>query len=133
MASHYTTTMTNLYTKLRDNSSLTAKIPSSNIYVGWKNDETSYPSLSLIQAAGNAVGQLGCSVNSTSNVRGTFAVQMNIYSQSSVLQTYQIYDELSKIMISSGYALETNVDTWDDIKNSHLKITRWRKTDYYEE
>jgi len=114
------TKIKNLYDTLNSNSSLTSL---TDINVGWKTEDISYPSLNIIQAGGSQTGLLG--YNTGNLIDETFTVQINIYSRNSLMEAYNILDVLDEIMISSGYQKTSDIDMYEDELDAHRKTTRW--------
>ena len=119
--------MKDLYDSLRNNSSLTSLVPAANIKVGWQNDFSDYPAISIIQVGGREVGQLGYK-SPSGLIKEDFSPQIEIYSQASAKENYDIVDVLDNIMISCNYEKLSDADAWDDTLLAHRKITRWNKT-----
>lgn len=119
-------TMKDLYDTLRNNSSITTIVPSGNISVGWNTELIDFPNLSIKQNGGDAVGRLGYS-GLSGNIDETFNVQIDVYSDSSTLETYNIINELDNVMISSGYRKTSDNDMYDDELDIYRKVTRWSK------
>lgn len=119
-----------LYDSLRNDANITALVPSDNIKVGWQNEFTSYPSISLIQVGGSSVGRLGYN-HISGQIDENFGVQLEIYSQTSLKENYDILDRLQNTMISAGYEKLSDSDNWDDKLSAHRKITRWNKRIIY--
>jgi len=119
-----------LYDAITGASNITSLVTSNDIRVGWQNEISSYPAISIIQVGGNAVGRLGYH-HVSGQIDENFGVQVEIYSQISLKENYDILDQLSKTMISSGYSKLSDTDTWDDTLSAHRKITRWNKRDIY--
>jgi len=119
-----------LYDALTGDANITALVPAANIKVGWQNEVSDYPCIALFQAGGNAVGRLGYAYVS-GQIQENFGVQIEIYSQVSSKQIYDIMDQLTKTMISSGYEKLTDVDNWDPDLSANVKITRWNRLSIY--
>jgi len=119
-----------LYDALTGASNITVLVASADIRVGWQNEISNYPAISIIQVGGSAVGRLGYHYVS-GQIDENFGTQIEIYSQASTKENYDILDQLSKTMISSGYSKLSDVDTWDDTLSAHRKITRWNKRNIY--
>ena len=121
--------MKDLYDSLCTNSNLTAIVPSNNIKIGWQNEISSFPTITIFQIGGTSKGQLGYNTAAVGSglVKESFGPQIEIYSRTSTLQNYQILDELNDIMISSGYEKLSDLDIYDDTLGAHRKITRWNK------
>jgi len=110
----------NIYDVLSNDSTLSSL---ANINVGWNLENIEYPCINIIQAGGSEVGRLG--YQSDNIVSEMFSIQLDIYSRSSIMEAYQIYDVINDIMISSGYQKTTDSDMYDDELNTHRKVTRW--------
>jgi len=122
--------MKDLYDSLCGHSTLTATVPSNNIKIGWQNDFEDYPSISIIQVGGRETGQLGFS-NTGGLIKEDFGPQIEIYSQASAKQNYDVLSILDNIMISCGYEKLSDTDSWDPDLLAHRKITRWNKTNIF--
>jgi len=109
-----------VYDSLQANAALSSM---ADITVGWNHEDISYPSVNIIQAGGSAVGRFGYKSDNEVNEIATF--QIDIYSRTSLMQTYQILDLLRPIMISSGYEKTADSDAFEDEVDAHRKITRW--------
>jgi len=120
-----------LYDAIRTDTDITSYIPAADIKVGWQNDFANYPSMSIIQTGGNATGQLGVNSSPSGQIRENFGVQIDIYSQTSIKEVYDILDQLTRTMVSSGYQKLSDVDDWDDTLSANHKITRWNKICQY--
>ena len=119
-----------LYDSIIGNPNITALVSADDVKVGWQNEFASYPSITLMQVGGNAVGRLG--FNSPSGqVDENFGVQLDIYSQKSLKENYDILEQLCNTMISSGYEKLSDYDEWDNELSAHRKITRWNRRDIY--
>jgi hypothetical protein len=119
-----------LYDAIKGDSSITALVTAGNIKVGWQNEFATYPAISIIQVGGNAVGRLGYK-HASGQIDENYGTQIEIYSQKSLKENYDILDPLSKTMISANYEKLSDVDMWDDDLSAHRKITRWNKRKIY--
>ncbi len=115
-------TLQTIYTTLNGYTSLTSV---AEISVGWKSEDLTFPCINIVQAGGSQTGMLGYS--SDNKVREEDQFQFNIYSRTSLLQTYELNDTLAGVMISSGYHKITDVDMFDDDLDAHRKTTRWAR------
>jgi hypothetical protein len=121
----------NLYDNIRNDSNITKYINPSNIKVGYQNTISSYPCIALIRIGGNAVGRLGHNTSEDGHVQENFGVQIEIYSQRSLKENYDICDALTLNMITNGYSKNSDNDDWDDTLSAHVKFTRWNKLTIY--
>jgi hypothetical protein len=120
-----------LYDTITDDTNITNLVDSSNIKVGWQNTISTYPSIAIIRIGGNAVGRLGHNTSDYGQVEENFGVQIEIYSQNSLKEVYDICDLLTLNMITNGYSKLSDTDDWDDTLSAHAKITRWNKLSIY--
>lgn len=122
--------MTNLYDNLTNNSSLTSIVSADDIDIGWQTEDINYPSISITQAGGGAIGQLG--YKDKNRTLEDFVVQIDIYSDTSAKKTYNICDEIENILVSSNYEKTADSDMWEPDLNAHRKTTQWRLEKYLE-
>lgn len=113
------TKLKNIYDTLNNHPSLS----STELNIGWKLEDISYPCINIIQAGGSEVGRFG--YQSGNDIQERFTIQLDIYSRKSMMEAYQIYDTLNDIMISSGYEKTSDSDMFDGELNTHRKVTRW--------
>lgn len=119
-----------LYDSITGNSNITALVSSSDIKVGWQNELSNYPSIVILGGGGNAVGRLGYH-DVSGQIDENFSPDIEIYSQKSLKENYDILDQLSKVMISANYEKLSDNDLWDDTLSAHRKVTRWNKRKIY--
>lgn len=119
-----------LYDSIKGDTDITALVSSDDIKIGWQNEIANYPCIAIIQIGGNAVGMLGHGAPS-GLVEENFGVQIEIYSQKSLKEVYDILDELADNMLTNKYEKLSDGDDWDDTLSVHTKITRWNKIDIY--
>ena len=119
-----------LYDSIRGNSNITTLVSASDIKVGWQNEFASYPAIAIMQGGGRSVGRLGYN-HASGQIDENFSPDIEIYSQKSLKENYDILDQLSKIMISANYQKLSDNDFWDDTLSAHRKVTRWNKRKIY--
>jgi len=119
-----------LYDSITGNASITSLVSIDNVKVGWQNELANYPSIVILQGGGNSTGRLGYHYIS-GQIDENFSPDIEIYSQKSLKENYDILDQLSKVMISANYEKLSDNDMWDDTLSAHRKVTRWNKRDIY--
>ena len=114
---------------LISDSTLTSLVPASNINVGWLKTDASFPCITITQAAGTDIGQLGRnSASSGSKLdREIILLQLNIYSRDSISNVYKIRDAIKKVMMSQSYTQTVDRDGWEEPIKSYSKTTVWQK------
>lgn len=128
-------TILDLRTKLLKNSTLTGYVPSNNIQLGWLREDAEFPTITITQAGGTDVGQLGYNPapGGSKLAKETVSYQLDLYSKTSVKNILDMYDTLKGIMISSSYEKISDVDMYEPDLKAHRKITIWRKIYYHED
>ena len=112
---------------------LTALVSSSNIKVGWSSSLDSFPTITISQAAGSDVGQLGYATSPSGSRVGVEEVsyQLDIYSRTSWKETLDIEDAIKKVLLKNGYSKTSSNDIWEPDIKAFRKVTMWRKINYH--
>jgi len=112
---------------LTSSSAITSIVPASDIKVAWVKTSDSFPCITITQVAGSDEGYLGYrSAPAGTKIRKeTVSLQLDIYSKSSRLQTYQIGDEVTKVMVSGGCTKQSDIELYND------EVGVYRRTQTY--
>jgi len=109
---------------LISSSYITAIVPSTDIRVGWIKSADSFPCITINQVTGSDVGYLGYNTSTAGSKlrKEETSVQLDIFSQTSRLQTIQIADLIVPLMISGGCRKESDIDDYISEFNTYRKI-----------
>jgi len=120
---------------LCSSTAVSAYVSKSDIKVGWPKTLESFPSILLTQAGGMEYGLLGygAAVAGSRVRREECTIQIDIFGDSR-LQTLQIGDAITKVLILSGSCRKTvDSDLFDDEKNVYRKLQTYSYTKYYDD
>ena len=122
---------------LINDANLIAVVPSSSILVGWARIPESYPCIVIHQVGGSDVGHLGYgTAPAGSKIREERSIfQINIFSDKSRKQTYEIADLIRNALMSSEYNFTkgADVDIWEDEIKAYRKAVTWSVLQYVED
>lgn len=120
---------------LVSSSTVTNKVASQNIKIGWGRTLDEYPCVTIVQVGGTDAGNLGFRTSAVGSKlrieRPRF--QIDIYSKKDRLETYQIADEIEKMMISGGCIRESDVEDYNDETSLYRKIQTYSFIKFFED
>ena len=67
-----------LYDSVKADTNITALVSAGDIKVGWQNEIATYPTITLFQVGGNAVGRLGYNTNISGQIVPEYIVDYNL-------------------------------------------------------
>ena len=105
-------------------------VPASNIRVGWSESRISFPIVVITMVSESDIGYLGFGTSSEGNKlhRQEATIQVDILSRSSIKETLDIGDAITKVLMYNGFSKATEVDIWDNLLKAHRRMLRFRKT-----
>jgi len=121
---------------LVSSSALSSYVGASDIKVGWDKLPHEFPSIIITQTGGGAYGYLGykTSPGGSRIRRETVSMQLDIYSTKSRLETLQMEDIITPLLIVSSQARkESDIDTFDDELKAYRKILSYTITQFHDD
>jgi len=129
------TSITHIRGYLISSSSVTSLVNTNNIKVGWPKSLDSFPCVTITQTGGGDYGYLGYGTSTAGSKirREESTFQIDIFSQSSRLETIQIADEIVKVLISGTCRKNSDIDMYDDETGLYRKIQTYTITEFHDD
>lgn len=115
---------------LINNQSVTSLVEPANIRVGWSDGQVNFPSVSISTVGETDVGYLGFGTAPEGSRlhRIEATIQIDIISKTSIKETLEIADAITKVLLGNSFSKQSEVDIWDDMMKAHRRMLRFRKT-----